>query len=49
MRLKVRKAGRRLIDKRRRVAVRVTAASQDPSGATRATGRKLTLKAARRR
>jgi hypothetical protein len=49
VRLKVRKAGRRLIDRKRRVAARVTAASKDPSGATRATDRRLTLKAKKRR
>lgn len=45
VRLKVRKAGRRLIDRRRRVAALVTAASKDPSGATRATGRSLDAEA----
>ncbi len=47
VRLKLRKSGRGLLQRRRRVAARVTAASKDPSGATRATDRKLTLKAAR--
>lgn len=49
VRLKVRKAGRRLIARKRRVAALVTAASKDPSGATRATDRRLTLKAKKRR
>jgi hypothetical protein len=47
VRLKLRKAGRRLIDKQRRVKAEVTAVTTDPSGAPIAKTLPLVLRAAR--